>query len=74
MMAHCPESNFHQLGRTYQIQSLGANLFRCSCGCDFRWESEFIWEVLTQKNDTISCERGAIDAQKKQSMEIKGEN
>jgi len=40
----CPSRNFHRKGE--QVHHTGGNVYRCSCGCRFRWESEFQWRIL----------------------------
>lgn len=45
-MAYCPESNFHQMNKTYRLQSVGKNIYKCPCGCEFRWENEYTWEII----------------------------
>jgi hypothetical protein len=47
MIPACPERNDHRpMNRRFQFRAIGLDQYRCECGCEFRWESQFVWEVL----------------------------
>ncbi len=45
-MVKCPESNFHSLNKIEHIKPLKANFYECTCGCIFKWETPYKWQIL----------------------------
>lgn len=46
-MAKCPERLFHK--EPHSIKGIADDLYRCACGCLFKWTHDFEWEVINQR-------------------------